>query len=301
MLTSSRLRDAGAAVCAAIALAAAFPKLGAAWLVPFAMAGLFWIWQGASLKRAGLLGWFAGIVFFAIGFSWIGHTVGGYIGVFGPFLMFGPALIEAPFFALAGVLAAIAYRRMRPDLAPLGAAAAFTIAEWLRSIGLLGAPFDQLGYTQADTPLRAIAAYAGSYGITFVLCVVGAYLADAIRRRNPRPLAAALAIVALLASIAWLAWPARRLPPPSIEVAAIQGNIAQSLKWNALDLAVWRYTTMTRTASPRRPKLIVWPETVITTTLDLDPQLMRRISRPSRGDARDHRRRKLELAATAHV
>lgn len=275
MLTSSRLRDAGVAACAAVALAAAFPKLGAAWLVPFAMAGLFWVWQGASWKRAASLGWFAGIVFFAIGFSWIGHTVGGYIGVFGPFLMFGPALIEAPFFALAGVLAAIAYQRMRPDLAPLGAAAAFTIAEWLRSIGLLGAPFDQLGYTQADTPLRAIAAYAGSYGITFVLCVVGAYLADAIRRRNPRPLAAAAAIVALLASIAWVAWPARRLPAPSIEVAAIQGNIAQSLKWNALDLAVWRYTIMTRTATPRKPKLIVWPETVITTTLDLDPQLMR--------------------------
>ena len=42
----------------------------------------------------------------------------------------------------------------------------------------------QLGYTQADTPLRAIAAYAGTYGITFVLSVVGAYLADALHRRT---------------------------------------------------------------------------------------------------------------------
>ncbi|MGA8534746.1 MAG: apolipoprotein N-acyltransferase, partial [Candidatus Tumulicola sp.] len=81
---------------------------------------------------------------------------------------------------------------------------------------------------------------------------------------------------ALLAAIAWLAWPARRLPPPSIEVAAIQGNIAQSLKWNALDLAVRRYTNMTRFAAAQKPKLIVWPETVITTTLDFDPQLMLR-------------------------
>jgi apolipoprotein N-acyltransferase len=275
MFSSSRLRDAGVAVCAAVALAAAFPKLGAAWLVPFATAGLFWVWQGASWKWAALLGWFAGIVFFAIGFSWIGHTVGGYIGVFGPFLMLGPALLEAPFFALAGVLAAIAYRRMAPGFAPLGAAAAFTVTESLRSIGLLGAPFDQLGYTQADTPLRAIAAYAGTYGITFVLCVAGAYLADSIRRRDPRPFAAAAAAVILLASIAWMAWPARRLPPPSIEVAAIQGNIAQSLKWNALNLAIWRYSVMTRTAALQKPKLVVWPETVITTTLDLDPELMR--------------------------
>jgi apolipoprotein N-acyltransferase len=68
------------------------------------------------------------------------------------------------------------------------------------------------------------------------------------------------------------------LPPPAIPVAAIQGNIAQSLKWNALDLAVTRYTLMTRLAAGRRPRLIVWPETVITTTLDLDAQLMRRFS-----------------------
>jgi apolipoprotein N-acyltransferase len=276
MLSSSRLRDAGIAACAALALAAAFPKLGAAWLVPFAAVAQFWVWQGASWKWAALLGWFEGIIFFAIGFAWIGHTVGGYIGVFGPFLPFGPALVEAPFFALAGALATVAYGRMRPALAPLGAAAAFTIAEWLRSVGVLGAPFDQLGYTQADTPLRAIAAYAGTYGITFVLCVCGAYVADALRRRTWHALVAAVTVLAVVASIAWLAWPARRLPPPTIEVAAVQGNIAQSLKWNALDLAITRYTLMTNIATARKPKLIVWPETVITTTLDLDPILIMR-------------------------
>lgn len=276
MLSSWRLRDAGIAACAALALAAAFPKLGAAWLVPFGTAALFWTWQGASWKSAAVLGWFAGVIFFAIGFDWVGHTVGGYIGAFGPFLMFGPALVEAPFFALAGVLAAIAYARMRPDLAPLGAAAAFTVAEWLRSIGVLGVPFDQLGYTQADMPLRAIAAYGGTYAITFALCVGGAYLADAIRRRVWRPLAVAVVALALLTSIAWIAWPARRLPAPTIAVAAVQANIAQSLKWNSLDLAVRRYTTMTAAAAKRTPKLIVWPETVITEVLDRDPFLMSR-------------------------
>ncbi len=274
MLSSLRLRDAGIAACAAVALAAAFPKLGAAWLVPFGTAALFWTWQGASWKWAALLGWFGGMIFFAIGFAWIGHTVSGYIGIFGPFLMFGPALVEAPYFALAAVLATIAYRRMRPELAPLAVAAAFTVAEWLRSIGLLGAPFDQLGYTQADTPLRAIAAYAGTYGVTFALCIAGAYLADALRRRVWRPLAVAVAALAVLSSIAWMAWPARHLPAPTIAVAAVQANIAQSLKWNSLDLAVWRYTTMTAAAAKRHPKLIVWPETVITTILDRDPALM---------------------------
>ena len=225
-----------------------------------------------------MLGWFAGIVFFALGYSWIGHTVGSYIGAFGPFLMLGPALVEAPFFALAAVLAVVAYRCIRPAAAPLAVAAAFTFCEWLRSVGILGAPFDQLGYTQADTPLRAIAAYGGSYGVTFAICIFAAYLADALRRKTWRPFVAATLTLGLLTAVAWSAWPARRLPPPTVEVAAIQGNIAQSLKWNALDLAVSRYTLMTRLAAARKPKLIVWPETVITTMLNLDDVLINRFA-----------------------
>ena len=278
MVSSRPLREVCLAAAAAVALAAAFPKVGAAWLVPFGTAALFWLWQGASWKRAALLGWFAGFVFFTIDFAWVGHTVGPYIGPFGPFLAYGPALIEAPFFATAGALASLAYARMRPAVAPLGAAAAFTICEWLRSIGPLAAPFDQLGYTQAETVFRPIAAYAGTYGITFVLCALGAYAADAIRRRTWQPLTAVAAATLLLTFAAWAFWPARHIPAPTIEVAAVQGNVPQSLKWNALQLAVTRYTAMTRGAARAHPRLVVWPETAITTELDFDAHLMGQFS-----------------------
>ena len=265
-------------------MAAAFPKIGASWLVPFGTAALFWIWQDASWKRAALLGWFAGLIFFAADFAWVGHTIARYIGLFGPFISLGPALIEAPFFALAGALSAIAYTHIRANLAPLGAAAAFTLCEWLRSVGVLAAPFDQLGYTQADSALRVLAAYAGTYGITFVLCVMGAYLADALRRRQFQPLAIVVATVAIATFFAWYAWPARHLARPTIPVAAIQGNIAQSFKWSprALNVAVRRYTIMTQKASAGKPRLVVWPETVITTELDADPLLFGRFSRLAR-------------------
>jgi apolipoprotein N-acyltransferase len=273
IVSAALVRDVVVTLCAAVALAAGFPKLGASWLVPFGIAALLWTWQGASWQRAAVLGWVAGVVFFAIGFDWIGHTVGNYIGAYGPFLPFAPALIEAPFFALAGALSAVAYRRVDARFAPLAAAAAFTICEWLRSLGPIGVPFDQLGYTQADGPLRAIAAYGGSSGITFVLCVLGAYLADAIHRRAYRPLAVAVLAVVVAAASAWAAWPARRAPAPSLRVAAVQGNIAQSLKWNSLALAIERYSMMTRVAAARKPRLIVWPETVIPTDLTLDASL----------------------------
>jgi apolipoprotein N-acyltransferase len=273
-MPSSLVRDAVVAASAAVALAAAFPKIGAAWIVPIGIAALFWTWQGASWKRAALLGWFAGMIFFAIDFDWVGHTVGNYIGAYGPFLMLGPALFQAPFWGFAGIACALAYRYARPSTAPLAAAAAFTVFEWLRSIGLLAAPFDQLGYTQADSPLRAIAAYAGTYGVTFALCVVGAYLADAIVRRTWRPFAIALGAVIAAGAAAWMAWPARHLPPPTTRVTAIQGNIAQTLKWNSLGLAISRYSMLTRTAAARHPQLVVWPETVITTDLNRYPALL---------------------------
>jgi apolipoprotein N-acyltransferase len=282
MVSSVPLRDAGLAAAAAIALAAAFPRFGAAWLVPFGTAILFWLWQGASWKHAAFLGWLAGLIFFAFDFAWVGHTVARYIGIFGPFIAFGPALIEAPFFALAGALAALAYQRVTPNVAPLAASAAFVCCEWLRSIGPIGVPFDQLGYTQADSPLRAIAAYAGTYGITLVLCIIGAYFADALHRRTWRLFAGVAAAIVVTTTLAWIAWPARRIPPPTIPVAAVQGNIAQSFKWNSLGLAVRRYTAMTRLAGKKHPRLIVWPETVIPTVLDSDPALMARFTKLAR-------------------
>jgi apolipoprotein N-acyltransferase len=282
MLSSLQFRRAIAAALGAFALAAAFPKLGAAWIVPFGAAALFWAWQGASWTRAGFLGLLGGLIFFSLDWSWVGYTVSHYVGVFGPVVPIAPAMIQAPFLAAAGALSAAAYARARPSLAPLAAAAAFTLCEWARSVGVLGAPFDQLGYTQADGPLRAIAAYFGTYGITFALCVLGAYLADAVHRRSWRTFAIAWGGVAFAALVAWIAWPARSLPPPTIPVAAIQGNIAQSLKWNNLDLAERRYFSLTQRAFAANPKLIVWPETVMPTFLNEDAGLVREIGNLAR-------------------
>lgn len=277
-----QVRRAIAAAIGAFALAAAFPKLGAAWIVPFGAASLFWAWQGASWTRAALLGLLAGLIYFSLDYAWVGFTVSHYVGPFGPVVPIAPALFEAPFFAAAGALAAVAYSRARPALAPLAAAAAFVVCDWARSVGVLGAPWDQLGYTQADGPLRAVAAFAGTYGITFALCVLGAYLADALHRRTWRTAAIAWGSVFVATFVLWLAWPARALPPPTITVAAIQGNIAQSLKWNNLPLAVQRYTSMTRQAIALHARLIVWPETVMTEALNTDPSLERRIGHLAR-------------------
>ncbi len=265
-------------MCGALALAAAFPKINAAWLAPVGAAALFWTATNASYKRAILLGWFAGIVYFAVSFSWFATTVGGYVGPFWPAVILLPAMLEGLAFAAVAASIRFAAPRVPAALLPFAGACAFTVFEWGRSVGVLGAPFAQLGYSQANSPLVVFAAYIGTYGITFVLCLLGFYAADALRRKTLVPMLTTYATIAVALTLAWIFWPARHAPSPTIEVAAIQGNITQSLKWqpDSLQTAITRYTTLTQAAAQHHPKMILWPETVITTELNRDPSLLAR-------------------------
>jgi apolipoprotein N-acyltransferase len=267
IFSSLRVREAAVAVVAGLALSLAFPRIGAAWLVPFGTAALFWTWYGASWRGAFALGWLGGVVFFCISFAWWTHTIGGAVGPFwAGAAVLASAAIEALAWGATGALSVFARTRAPAALAPVCTAAAFTVTEALRSIGPFGVPFAQLGYTQAETPLRVFAAYGGTYGVTFVLCVLGAYIADAIARRTARPLGACAVALAVAWGICWFAWPARRAAPATIPVAAVQGDIVQSLKWQpgSLALAVRRYSSMTSAIAGGDPKLVLWPETVIT-------------------------------------
>lgn len=267
-----RAYEFGIAALAAIALALAFPKVQQPWLAPVGAAGLFWAWQRLSWKRAFWAGWFAGTIFFALSFSWFSYTVGSFVGKLAFLVVLVPALAEGLAFALAGAGTVLACRFAPRALAPLAAAAIFTLTEWLRSIGTLGLPFAQLGYTQADTPLAVFAAYAGTAGVTFVLCVIGAYFAYAVTYRRNGELVVALSVIAVAWGCCWLAWPARHAAPPTMRVAAIQGNIPQSIKEvrGSLALAIRRYVSLTRQAAAFSPAFVLWPETVITTQLNYD-------------------------------
>ena len=276
------------ATLGAVAMALAFPRLNAVALAPVGAAALFWAWFRMSPKRAFWTGWLAGTVYFAITFWWFAETAGALIAPFGFLLALGPAVGDAFFqFALGGFFIALAARalgdarRANRALVPLASAAIVAFLEWLRSEGLgeIGVPFGSLGFTQVRTPLAPLAAYAGTYGVTFAVCAIGAYLAYAIRMRGVRgsgvdALAGAGAIV-IAAALAWTFWPARTLAAPTVRVAAIQGNIAQSLKFKpgSLERAIATYTLLTREAATARPSLVVWPETVIPVNFARAPEL----------------------------
>jgi apolipoprotein N-acyltransferase len=234
---------------------------------------MFRVWAGLPPWTAALNGYLSGLVFFTLSFSWFGETAATLVGPLGFVIDLGPALGEALAFACTALVASLAARRCAPWLAPLVTAAAFTAAEWIRSSGIVGVPFGQLGLPLVDSPLRPLAAFAGGYGLTFVVAAAGAYLGAATVTPRLRPLAASVCVVAAaLTAAAWIAWPARALAAPALRVAAIQGNIAQAVKATdaARILAAQRYATMTEGVASQHPAYVFWPETVILTDMTRD-------------------------------
>jgi apolipoprotein N-acyltransferase len=251
----------------------AFPRVEAWWLIPFALGGLFLTWSAQSPRLAACNGYVSGLVFFMLSFSWFGETAGALLGPYGFIIDLGPAAAEAFAFAATALLTSLAVRRVPATLVPAVFAAAFTAAEWVRSSGVLGVPFGQLGMAMIDSPLRPLAAFAGGYGLTFAVALVAAYVAAALDHPEVRRTAACVTIGTLaIAFAAWLAWPARTLGTPTFRVAAIQGNIPQAIKASddARLLAVQRYTGMTSAVAAAHPALVVWPETVILTDINAD-------------------------------
>jgi apolipoprotein N-acyltransferase len=287
--TSVRAGELAVAMLSAVALALAFPKTQQAWLAPLGAAGLFWTWERLSWKRSFFAAWFAGTIFFAINFAWFTYTVGSYVGSLAFAVVLIPALIEALAFALSAFCFKLALRVAPPWLAPIAGAAAFTIFEWLRSVDVTAVPFAQIGYSQTSTPLAVFAAYIGSFGVTFIVMLLGGYIAYAVAHRRVAPLALAVACVAAGWFAAYSAWPARHTAPPTLRIAAVQGNIPQSLKATNLRLSLDRYISMTKALKALHPQLIVWPETVIFADLNFTSGYwnMRMLAPDQRGELRE--------------
>ncbi len=289
LLSFATARAAVAALVCAFALHLAFPPTGWWLLAPAAFAGLFAAWWSVAPRTGALLGYASGLVFFTLGFSYFGQTAGALLGPFAPVLDLGPAAVESLAFAAAATLASLAARHCDARVVPLVAAAAFTLAEQLRSTGVLAVPCEQIGVAMIDSPLRALAAYGGGYALTFATALLGASLGWWLLRARDRTRALTALItwsaVFACAMLAWAAWPARHYAAPTRRVAAVQGGIEQSLKRspNGLAVALRTYETMTRALSGRHVSLVLWPETVITTDYRQEPQLRARFARLAAG------------------
>ncbi len=268
------------ALSSSLLLIFAFPTLDCSLLAWVGLAPLLLATAEQPCRRAFALAFASGASFFLGVFSWIltvasftvldfvacGLFLGLYVGTFGFVLSWLRRNIRLPFCLIA------------PPL--------WITLEYLRAhAGFLSFPLGLLGHTQYRSPLfTQIAALAGVYGVSFLVVMTNAALADLFwlwrRTREGDWAWKRLLTPVVMLGCMWSAtlsygWWMLTTPLPEevLKVTVVQGNISQEQKWKRefRKRNVETQVELTREAHRREPAaLTIWPESSVPGSLAKD-------------------------------
>ena len=184
---------------------------------------------------------------------------------------------------------------------PLVVVAPFTwvALEYIRSFFLSGFPWFFTGHTQYQyLPIIQVSDITGVYGVSFIIIMVNAGIADLIlyittqsRARNSTSLyrfpsqkftfyglTCILPFVLLAATLSYgFCWLNHYKPQDGPTLCMVQGNIPQEVKFESKEddeiSILKKYTDLSMSVKGKPVDLLVWPETMIPGLLNIDPEL----------------------------
>jgi apolipoprotein N-acyltransferase len=273
--------------------------MGAATVLAFAPVGMFplavasfavlvHLWVSAPPARCFRSGFLFGAGLFGAGVSWVYVSLSEFGGMPAALAALATALFCALLALFTGAAGWLQARVPAPPAwrAALVVPAAWTLGEWLRSWVLTGFPWLSLGYGAAGWPLQGYAPLAGVFGISFLTAALGGLAwVFVVQRRRALAAAVFVAVVAGGQALRAVEWTAPAGEP--LDVALLQGNIAQEMKFRPE-----RYArileTYARLAEGTPAKLIVLPETAVPRFYDaVDPAYLDRLEAAARRNGGD--------------
>lgn len=226
-------------------------------LVPFFAA----LNQAKSRSEAIGLSLTMGMTFFLCSLHWLTFvTAGGWLAL---------AILETSFLLLFG-LAFLKFRGFQNTLLRVFAfSIGWTAFEFMRAeVPVFALGWNLLAYSQSDYSwIRPAANAVGTYGLGFSIAFVNACVFEGLNQFKQKknfvlPAAAAFAVLALLFTHGIYHSRIVLENPRMVRIALTQGNIPQSIKWEAVarEKILEIYHKLTELSSYDQPDLIIWPE-----------------------------------------
>ena len=257
-------------------MSASFPPGKLDWLAWFALVPLLKSIDNESPSQAFRFGFIAGFTHYLTLIYWVVVVLKHY-GDLNLLISLCVLIIFCLYLSLYPALFSYLITHIQGTRFPVIMMAATWVGiEYIRAKFLTGFPWCLLGYTQyRHIGLIQIADLVGVYGISFLVAISNALIYNLFFSRNShkkRVFRWEIPIIVLMAAFT-LAYGHQRLSgnkmnekdKNAINIAIIQGNIDQSLKWdplyqkNTIDI----YRRLSHITYNFKPRLIVWPETSV--------------------------------------
>jgi len=270
------------AVLSGILMTAAFPNVGLSWTAWFAMVPLLVAMRHQPWGNSFRLGFIAGLAHYFTLMYWLVHTMRTY-GYLPWYLSVAILVLMVSYISLYLGAFTVSIKQIAgtPGHLVWQVPVFWVSLEFLRSNLFSGMPWELLGYSQHDTlHLIQIADVFGIYGVSFVIALGNAvafigYLLIRDKdwgntRVTKRLFAVSLACFACLFLSAWVYgdkrlrfFDNRMAHSPTVQIAVIQGNVNQTVKWDPKFQAqtIDKYIKLSESVPADDLDLIVWPET----------------------------------------
>lgn len=248
-----------------LALVFAYAPFSQGWLAPLLIA--FWLLmlvRSQTQRQALATGFAFGFGWFGAGVSWVFVSIdqfGGLPLIFSVLLM---VLLWA-YLALFPMLAAWLWFRSRRWLSGMSLLVLplfWLVTEFLRGWLFTGFPWLSLGYSQTSTVMGNMAPHIGEIGLSLLVMLSALGFALTLLRKQLQWL-----LVPLVCYSTGIVAPYVNPMQPTgetVNVALVQGNINQDLKWDASRqwINLLKYMDLARPYYDH--DLVIWPESAIT-------------------------------------
>ncbi len=265
------------AAVSGLLLTASFPPLKTDWLIWIALLPLLISINNETPRRAFRLGLITGLIHYVTLLYWIINVLAKYGGL-DIFTSIFVLLLLALYLSLfTGAFSALITIKSHNRIKIFLFASVWVSLEYVRTFFLTGFPWGLLGHSlYSRASLIQIADITGVYGPSFIIAAVNLSIFEIIKQRkyilkNRFLITETILLIVVIAlsfyygKISLAQYSIIKPEKSMTNVAIIQGNIDQSVKWDISfqDKTIIKYSDMTKKSFKTSPVIVVWPETAV--------------------------------------